>query len=54
MDVSAVLLAILILLLCGALPVYPYSRGWGYSPFGVLLVIVFLLLLAMNHIIIKL
>jgi hypothetical protein len=43
------LLVVLILLLLGALPTWPYSRAWGYYPSGifgvVLLVIVFLLLL---------
>jgi len=42
------LLIILILLLLGALPTWPYSRGWGYYPSGglgliVLIVIVLLL-----------
>lgn len=43
-----ILLIILILLLVGALPTYPYSRKWGYGPSGlitVLLVIVIILLL---------
>jgi hypothetical protein len=43
-----VLLVILILLLLGALPTWPYSSGWGYYPSGglglVLLVIVILAL----------
>ena len=45
---GTVLLVILILLLIGALPTYPYSRGWGYGPSGVLgvvLIIVLILLL---------
>lgn len=46
---STLLLVILVLLLLGALPAWPYSRAWGYYPSGifgvVLLVIVFLLLL---------
>jgi hypothetical protein len=41
-----ILLIILILLLLGALPTWPYSAGWGYYPSGglglVLLVIVIL------------
>lgn len=45
-----VLLVILILLLLGALPTWPYSSGWGYYPSGglglVLLIIVILALLA--------
>jgi hypothetical protein len=40
------LLVILILLLLGALPTWPYSRGWGYYPSGGLgLVVVILIVL---------
>lgn len=45
---GTLLLIILILLLIGALPVYPYSRSWGYYPsgtVGVILVILILLVL---------
>ena len=45
---STILLIILILILIGALPTWPYSGGWGYYPsggFGLLLVIVIVLLL---------
>jgi hypothetical protein len=45
---GTVLLVILILLLIGALPTYPYSRTWGYGPsgvIGIILVIVLILLL---------
>ena len=31
---STILLIILILLLIGALPTWPYSSGWGYYPSG--------------------
>jgi len=43
-----ILLVVLIVLLLGALPSWPYSRGWGYYPsgiFGVLLVIILIWLL---------
>lgn len=33
---GTILLIILILLLLGAIPVYPHSRSWGYAPSGVL------------------
>ena len=33
---STILIIILILLLIGALPTWPYSAGWGYGPGGVL------------------
>ena len=39
---STILLIVLILLLLGALPVWPYSRGWGYGGSGI---VGFLLLL---------
>ncbi len=42
------LLIILIILLLGALPTWPYSAGWGYYPsggLGLVLVIVVVLLL---------
>jgi hypothetical protein len=44
---GTILLIILILLLVGALPTWPYSSGWGYYPSGglglVLLIIIILL-----------
>jgi hypothetical protein len=46
---STILLVILILLLIGALPTWPYSSGWGYYPsggVGLLLIILIVLLLA--------
>jgi hypothetical protein len=33
---STILLVILVLALLGALPAWPYSRGWGYFPSGIL------------------
>ena len=43
-----VLLIILVLLIVGALPVWPYSANWGYYPGGGLgLVLVILLILAL-------
>jgi hypothetical protein len=44
---STILLIILILLLLGALPTWPYSSGWGYYPssgLGLVLLIVIILL----------
>lgn len=43
---GTILLILLILLLLGALPSWPYSRGWGYFPsggLGLILVIVIIL-----------
>ena len=44
MTVNTLLLIILILLLVGALPVYPYSRGWGYYPSGMVMVLLVVVL----------
>jgi hypothetical protein len=48
MGLSTILLIVLILLLVGAVPAWPYSTGWGYYPSGILgtvLVIVLVLVL---------
>jgi hypothetical protein len=46
---GTILLIVLILLLVGALPSWPYSSGWGYYPSGglglVLIVVIVLLLM---------
>jgi hypothetical protein len=46
---GTILLIILILLLIGALPTWPYSSGWGYYPSGglglILLILIILLVL---------
>lgn len=47
-TVRTILIVLLILLLLGALPLWPYSGGWGYYPsggLGFVLVIVLILLL---------
>ena len=45
---TTILLVVLILLLIGAVPAWPHSRGWGYYPSGglglILLILVILLL----------
>ena len=45
MPISTIVLIILILLLIGAIPTWPYSRGWGYYPSGGLGLIIIILLL---------
>ncbi|MBT2300452.1 DUF3309 domain-containing protein [Variovorax paradoxus] len=49
MTLGTILLIIVVLLLIGAIPSWPHSRGWGYGPSGgiglVLLVVVVLLLM---------
>jgi hypothetical protein len=49
---STILLIILIVLLLGALPTWPYSGGWGYYPSGGLglLLLVVVILLVMGRI----
>jgi hypothetical protein len=47
MTTGTVLLVVLIILLIGALPSWPYSSGWGYGPtggVGLLLVVLVILL----------
>jgi Protein of unknown function (DUF3309) len=48
---GTILLIILVLLLVGALPTWPYSSGWGYYPSGGvgLVVLVLLVLLLMGR-----
>ena len=52
MALSTILLIILILILIGAFPSWPYSRGWGYYPSGGvgLLVVIVVILLLMGRI----
>jgi hypothetical protein len=48
MSLGTVLLIVLILLLLGALPTWPYSTGWGYYPssgFGLVVLLLVILLL---------
>jgi hypothetical protein len=45
---GTILLIVLILILLGALPTWPYSSGWGYYPsggIGLIVIIVIILLL---------
>jgi hypothetical protein len=48
MTLGTILLIILILILLGSVPRWPYSRSWGYGPsgiIGIILVIVIILIL---------
>jgi hypothetical protein len=48
MSTRTILIVVLVLLLLGALPAWPYSSGWGYYPSGGLgLVLLVLLVLAL-------
>jgi hypothetical protein len=44
-SMRTILLVILVLLLIGALPTWPYSSGWGYYPSGGLILLIILILL---------
>ena len=45
---GTILLIVLILLLLGAIPTWPYSRNWGYGPSGGLgLIVVILIILVL-------
>ena len=48
MSIGTILLIILVLMLIGAIPSWPHSKGWGYGPsggLGLVLIIVVVLLL---------
>jgi hypothetical protein len=51
MSLGTILLIVLILMLIGAIPTWPHSRGWGYGPSGALglVVIVIVVLLLMGR-----
>lgn len=49
---GTILLIVLVLLLLGAIPTWPHSRGWGYGPSGILgaLLVILLVLLLLGMI----
>lgn len=48
MTLGTILLIVLVLLLIGAIPTWPHSRGWGYAPSGGIgLVLTILLILVL-------
>ena len=52
MSITTIILIVLVLILIGALPAWPYSTGWGYAPSGILgaIVLVLLVLLLLGRI----
>ena len=49
MSIGTILLIVLILMLIGAFPTWPHSKGWGYGPTGGLgLVVIILLILVLT------
>lgn len=53
MSLGVILMIILILILIGALPAWPYSRSWGYYPSGgaglIVIIIILWLLFGGTH-----
>jgi hypothetical protein len=48
MSLGLILIILLVVLLLGSAPAWPYSRGWGYRPSGLLgLVLVIVLILVL-------
>ena len=49
MSIGLILLIIVVLMLAGAVPAWPHSRGWGYGPSGglgfVLLIVIILVVM---------
>ncbi len=52
MSLGLILLIVVVLMLVGAIPAWPHSRGWGYGPSGGLglVLIILLVLVLMGHI----
>lgn len=49
MSLTTILLIVLVLMLVGAVPVWPHSGSWGYGPSGALgLVVIVLLVLLLT------
>jgi hypothetical protein len=50
MTIGTLLLILVVLLIVGAIPTWPYSRGWGYYPSGILgLLLIVLLVLVLTR-----
>lgn len=45
MSLGLILIIVLVVLLLGSVPAWPYSRGWGYYPSGTLGLILLILLI---------
>jgi len=52
MTLGTILIIILVLILIGALPTWPYSRSWGYAPGGILgaVLVIVLILVLLGHV----
>jgi hypothetical protein len=51
MTLTTIIIIVVVLALLGAIPAWPYSRGWGYGPSGILglILIILLVLLLMGR-----
>ena len=51
MSIGTILLILVVLILVGAIPAWPHSRGWGYGPSGGLglILIIFVVLMLMGR-----
>jgi len=49
---GTILLVVLVLMLIGGLPTWPYSRGWGYRPMGIiaLILVIYLVLVLIGRV----
>lgn len=45
MTLTTILIIVLVLVLLGAIPAWPYSRSWGYAPSGIVGVVLVVLLI---------
>lgn len=45
---GTILLVLLVLMLLGAIPAWPYSRSWGYAPSGVMIVLLIVVVIAVS------
>lgn len=45
MTLGTILLIVLVLMIIGAIPSWPHSRGWGYGPSGILGVILLIVVI---------
>jgi hypothetical protein len=52
MTLGTILIIILVLILLGAVPSWPYSRGWGYGPSGIvgIILVIFIILVLLGRI----
>ncbi len=47
MSLMTILLIIVVLMLVGAIPSWPYSRAWGYGPSGILGVVLVVIVIVL-------